>query len=276
MEFKLSKMEDIEEVKKLSDFIRRSAVNMTNSGNSSHVASVLSMADIMGALYGSYLGVDPTNPEWDERDIFILSKGHAGAGVYASLAWKGFFSKDVLKEHYRNGSVLSGHVSHKNVPGVEFSTGSLGHGLPVAVGYAIANKNNSRKVVCVLGDGECNEGSNWEAALIASHHELYDLTVIIDSNNYQSIKTTGETLNMAPMNDKWRSFGWDVYEVDGHNVEELLDSLNKVTKRPKCIIAHTIKGNGVDFMENNILWHYRSPQGKELTSALESLKRYEK
>lgn len=269
-------MKDLENVKQLSAFIRESAVKMTSAGNSSHVASVLSMADVMGALYGSYLNVDPANPNWEERDIFILSKGHAGAGVYASLAWRGFFPKEVLAEHYQNGSILSGHVSHKNVPGVEFSTGSLGHGLPVAVGFALANKSNMRRTVCVLGDGECNEGSNWEAALIASHHQLQNLTMIIDSNNYQSIKTTTETLNMAPMGDKWQSFGWEVFEVNGHSAEELLVALNTETKKPKCIIAHTIKGNGVDFMEKNILWHYRSPQGEELRLALESLKTYEK
>lgn len=269
-------MKDLDNVKRLANFIRISAVNMTSVGNSSHVASILSMADIMGALYGSFLNVDCANPDWKDRDIFILSKGHAGAGVYASLAWKGFFSKELLKEHYLNGSILSGHVSHKNVPGVEFSTGSLGHGLPVAVGFGLANKSNERKIVCVLGDGECNEGSNWEAALIASHHNIKNLTVIIDSNKYQSIKTTDETLNMSPMNDKWRSFGWDVLEVNGHNAEELITALKKKPKSPKCIIANTVKGNGVDFMENNIIWHYRSPQGNELISALESLHNYEK
>ena len=269
-------MKELDRVNELANFVRKSAVKMTSKGNSSHVASILSMADIMGVLYGAYLNVDSLNPEWDERDIFILSKGHAGGGVYASLAWRGFFPKDTLDQHYKNGSILSGHVSHKNVPGVEFSTGSLGHGLPVAVGFALANKKNERKIVCVLGDGECNEGSNWEAALVASHHGLNRLTVIIDANKYQSIKTTDETLNMNPMQDKWRSFGWAVHEVNGHDVQAILECLKVKTNKPKCIIAHTVKGNGVHFMENNILWHYRSPQGEEYEQALKSLESYEK
>jgi transketolase len=261
--------------KELADFIRISAVKMTNKGKSSHVASILSLADILGVLYGEYLNVKPQEPNYADRDIFVLSKGHAGAGVYAALAWKGFFPKEVLDTHYQNGSILSGHVSHKNIPGVEFSTGSLGHGLPVCLGFAMVKKNTSR-VVCLLGDGECNEGTTWESALFASHHNLKNLTVIVDANKYQSLKTTNETLNLEPFADKWKSFGWDVFDIDGHNLSEISDALNRNSEKPKCIIANTIKGNGVDFMENNILWHYRSPQNEEYELAIQKLKNYER
>lgn len=262
--------------KELADFIRFSAINMTNKGKSSHVASVLSMADILGVLYGEFLNIKHDQPDYPERDIFILSKGHAGAGVYASLAWKGFFPKSVLDTHYQNGSILSGHVSHKNIPGVEFSTGSLGHGLPVCVGFAIARKNTNSKVVCLLGDGECNEGTTWESALFASHHKLNNLTVIIDANKYQSLKTTNETLSLEPFAKKWKSFGWTVFDIDGHNLNDISEALYSKSRKPKCIIANTIKGNGVDFMENNILWHYRSPQDEEYELAIEKLRNYER
>jgi transketolase len=266
----------IEKSKKLADFIRISAVKMTNKGKSSHVASVLSMADVLGVLYGDYLNVNPDEPKTPDRDIFILSKGHAGAGVYAALAWRGFFSKSVLDTHYQNGSILSGHVSHKNIPGVEFSTGSLGHGLPASIGFAMARKELGSRVVCVMGDGECNEGTTWESALLASHYNLNNLTVIIDCNKFQSLKTTKETLNLEPFAQKWESFGWDVFDIDGHDIKAISAALNSNSKKPKCIIANTIKGNGVDFMENNILWHYRSPQNEEYELALEKLKNYER
>ena len=267
---------NIEKSKKLADFVRMSAVKMTNKGNSSHVASVLSMADILGALYGDYLRVNPDQPNFSDRDIFILSKGHAGAGVYAALAWKGFFSKSTLDTHYQNGSILSGHVSHKNIPGVEFSTGSLGHGLPVSIGFAMARKEHGSRVVCLVGDGECNEGTTWESALLASHFNLNNLTVIVDCNKYQSLKTTTETLNLEPFVQKWESFGWDVFDIDGHKMEAIIRALNTNSEKPKCIIANTIKGNGVDFMENNILWHYRSPQNEEYEQAIKQLKKYER
>jgi len=178
-----------------------------------------------------------------------------------------------LDTHYQNGSVLSGHVSHKGVPGVEFSTGSLGHGLPISVGIALSDINIEQyKVVCLLGDGECNEGSIWESALLASHHNLSNLTVIIDANKFQSIKTTNETLNLEPFAQKWSAFGWEVHEVDGHNIDELRSALSmKNDCKPKCIIANTIKGKGVSFMENNILWHYRSAQDDEFKNAMNEL-----
>lgn len=270
------KIMNLSNSKRLAEFIRVSAIKMTNKGKSSHVASILSMADILGVLYSGFLNIDSKNPNKVDRDIFILSKGHAGAGVYAALAWNGFFSKKLLDTHYQNGSILSGHVSHKNIPGVEFSTGSLGHGLPVAIGFALAKKAHNVKVFCLLGDGECNEGTTWESALIANHHNLSNLTIIIDCNKYQSLKTTVETLNPEPFASKWKSFGWEVEEIDGHNLEEISNALGKSNDKPKCIIANTIKGKGVDFMENNILWHYRSPQNEEFDLAIKKLKEYER
>lgn len=267
---------NFERQKSLANFIRLSAVKMTNKGKSSHIASILSLADILGVLYGGYLRIKSDEPDLQDRDIFILSKGHAGAGVYAALAWRGFFPKSVLETHYQNGSILSGHVSHKQIPGVEFSTGSLGHGLPASIGFAMARKKLGSRVVCVMGDGECNEGTTWESALIASHYYLNNLTVIIDCNKFQSLKTTKETLNLEPFFHKWESFGWDVYDIDGHDVDAIHKALYLDSKKPKCIIANTIKGNGVDFMENNILWHYRSPQNEEFDLALKKLKNYER
>ena len=249
---------------------------MTNLGVSSHIASILSMADILAVLYGEVLRYKPEEPKWAGRDRFILSKGHAGAGVYATLAESGFFPVEKLQSHYQDGSDLSGHVSHKGIPGVEFSTGSLGHGLPVAAGMALAAKinNENNRAFVLLGDGECDEGSNWEAILFAAHHKLENLVAIVDRNMLQSIYSTEDTLSLEPFAEKWKAFGWNVVEVDGHNHEEILNACkakSKVENKPLCIIASTIKGKGVSFMENNILWHYRSPQGSEYEAAMAEL-----
>jgi transketolase len=261
------------QTKELSKKIRIHSINMASKGGSSHIASVFSIADILAVLYENVLNYDPRNPNMSDRDRFILSKGHAGAGVYAVLAEKNFFSVDELTKHYQNGSNFSGHISHKNIPGVEISTGSLGHGLPVSVGISLAAKlnNHNYMIYVILSDGECDEGSNWEAALFAAHHKLDNLVVIIDRNNLQSIKSTEDTLALEPLEDKWASFGWSTKVVDGHNLKELIEVLDKknvISNKPKCIIANTIKGKGVSFMENNNLWHYRSPKGKEFNDAL--------
>lgn len=261
---------------KLAQKIRLHALRMTNMGGSSHIGSVLSMADILAVLYGQILKVDPKNPKWIDRDRFILSKGHAGAGVYAVLAERGFFPVEWLKTHYQNGSLLSGHVSHKGLPGVELSTGSLGHGLSVGTGMAYGAKLDRLKhrVFVLLSDGECDEGSNWEAILFASHHRLDNLVVIVDYNKIQSLKSVSETLELEPFRSKWESFGWCVEEVNGHHHEEMTKAFMKVpfkVGKPSCILAHTVKGKGVSFMENNNLWHYRSPQGEEFENALNEL-----
>ena len=260
----------------LSKRVRKHVINMTHLGNSSHIGSVLSIVDILSVLYGKIMKVDPKNPSWDERDRLILSKGHAGAGIYATLAECGFMPVDKLKTHYQDGSDLSGHVSHKGIPGVEFSTGSLGHGLGVSAGMALAAKrrNKSNRVFCILSDGECDEGSNWEAILFDSHHKLGNLTAIVDYNKLQSLDTTQNTLALEPFADKWRAFGWHVIETDGHDHPQLEKSLSRQSiqeNKPTCIIAHTTKGKGVSFMENNVLWHYRSPQGEEFENALKEI-----
>ena len=267
---------DIQKTKILANKIRKHAVHMTSSGGSAHVGSILSIADILATLYGNILSVDSKNPLWKDRDRFILSKGHAGAGVYAALAESGFMSVEKLKTHYQDGSDLSGHVSHKGIPGVEFSTGSLGHGLPVACGMALAASINKDKhrIFVLMSDGECDEGSNWEAILFASHHKLNNLVAIIDRNRLQSIRSTEETLTLEPFFDKWKSFGWEVVEVDGHNHEEIINACGRSRtsqNKPLCIIANTTKGKKVSFMENNVLWHYRSPQGEEYKAAIGEL-----
>ena len=258
----------------MANEIRKLALKMTSRGGSSHIASIFSIADILAVLYTGFLKVNPEKPKDMNRDRFILSKGHAGAGVYAALALRGFFDKNELLQHYQNGSIFSGHVSHKGIKGVEFSTGSLGHGLAVSVGMALfaslAKKNH--KIVCLMSDGELDEGSNWESFLFAAHHSLNNLIVIIDKNDLQSIKSTSETLNLEPLREKLTAFNWDVLEIDGHDIQEIYFSLNKENNSsPKCIIANTTKGKGVKFMENNVLWHYRTARDKEYEMALKEL-----
>lgn len=260
----------------LSWLIRRHGIEMTHLSGGSHIASILSVADIVAVLYSDVLRFDPKNPKLPERDRFILSKGHAGAAIYAALAESGFFAVEQLKTHYQNGSILSGHVSHKGVRGVEFSTGSLGHGLPVAAGMAQAAKldGKNHRVYVVMGDGECDEGSVWEAALYANHYNLNNLIAIIDHNKMQSLDFCENTLKLSPFADKWKSFGWNVLDIDGHDHEALLDAFHRAAQsdRPTVIIANTVKGKGVSFMEFDILWHYRFPHdGWEYDDALTEL-----
>jgi len=268
---------DTNKIKKLSNNIRKHAVMMTSLGGSSHIGSILSIADILAVLYGSILNFNSKDPKWQGRDRFILSKGHAGAGVYAVLAESGFMPLEKLKAHYQDGSDLSGHVSHKGIPGVEFSTGSLGHGLPVAAGMALAAKidKKNHRIFVLMSDGECDEGSNWEAFLFSSHHKLDNLVAIIDRNRLQSINSTEATLALEPFMDKLVSFGWSVVDIDGHNHEELFQAMkleNENLGKPLCLIANTTKGKGVSFMEGETLWHYRSPQGEEYDAAMKELK----
>jgi len=262
----------------LAKNIRCHALRMTSRGQSSHIASVFSMTDLLAVLYGEILNVDPQLPSWDGRDRFILSKGHAGAGIYAALAERGFFPKERLETHYQDGSNLCGHVTTKGIPGVDFSTGSLGHGLSVATGMAYGAKldGKTHRVFALLSDGECDEGSNWEAILFASHAKLDNLMVLVDYNKIQSLASVAETLALEPFAQKWKSFGWSVHEIDGHDHHDILTTCRRLpfeTNKPSCIIAHTVKGKGVSFMENTVLWHYRSAQGEEYKKALEELER---
>ena len=206
--------------------IRRHGIEMTHLSGGSHIASVLSAADILAVLYADILNVDPQNPGWDGRDRLIMSKGHAGAAVYAALAECGFFDIAELKTHYANGSRLSGHVSH-HLPGVDFSTGSLGHGLSAGAGMALAAKQDGKahRVFVVLGDGECDEGAVWEAALFANHFRLEQLVAIVDHNHMQSLDFCENTLELEPFGDKWRAFGWNVIELDGHDHDALRSAL---------------------------------------------------
>jgi transketolase len=260
----------------LSWKIRRHGVEMTHLSGGSHIGAILSVADIIGVIYNDIANVNPEDPKMPERDRIILSKGHAGASIYAALAEKGFFNTEELKTHYADGSRLSGHVSHKGIPGVEFSTGSLGHGLSVATGMALAAKKDNKKhrVFVVLGDGECNEGSVWEAAMFANHFKLNNLVAIVDHNKMASLDFCENSMKISPFKEKWQAFGWDVYNIDGHSHEELRDALSqKDNSNPICIIANTIKGKGISFMENNILWHYRFPhEGEEYDTAVAELK----
>ena len=252
--------------------IRINVLKMVHSVNASHVGSCFSITDILAVLYGGVLNIRPLDPAWLNRDRMILSKGHSCAAVYAALALKGFFPLSELETYGKDGARLMAHISHK-VPGVEFSTGSLGHGLPFAVGKALAAKRQQMnwRVYALLSDGEMDEGSNWEALLFAAHHKLDNLMVIIDYNKLQSLTTVAETLGLEPLASKLASFGWSVCEVDGHNHGELFNAFKSascVSDKPTVIIAHTIKGKGVSFMENKVEWHYRSPNAEQLSLAL--------
>jgi transketolase len=263
-------------VENLACNIRVSVLKMVNKGGSSHIGSILSIVDILAFLYGSAMKLNPKNPSWDKRDRFILSKGHAGAGVYAALAECGFFDTKELEKHCQNGSKFSGHVSHKGIPGIEFSTGSLGHGLPVSAGMAYAAKLNKGKhrVFCLMGDGEVVEGSNWEAMLFSAHHKLNNLIIMIDRNRLQSMKDTEDTIKLEPLLDKFEAFGWDSMEIDGHSFIELESAINSPQHKdkPRIIICNTVKGKGVSYMEGKVEWHYRTPTGDLFERALMEVK----
>jgi len=267
---------DAEQLKILATKIRAQVLKMTHRAKSSHVGSSLSIADLLAVLYGSILKINPKNQNWEERDRLVLSKGHACAGLYAVLAEVGYFPPENLETYYQNGSYLAGHITHTAVPGVEVSTGSLGHGLSIACGMALAGKQDAKnyRVFTILSDGECDEGSIWEAVLFAPHHHLDNLVAIVDYNKIQSIGRVEEVLNLEPLADKWKAFGWSVVEIDGHNFEEIQKTLGQVpfkSGKPSCIIAHTIKGKGISFMEDKLAWHYQQPDAEQLKLALSEL-----
>ncbi|MBA2942392.1 transketolase [Paenibacillus sp. CGMCC 1.16610] len=257
------------EIEKLYS-IRKSILNMMHYSKSSHIGSCLSIVEILYVLYFKVLRVDPDSPIDPARDKFILSKGHGSAALYATLAERGFFSKKYLDEFYVNGGRLPGHLDMSAVPGIEVSSGSLGHGLSIGAGMAIANKlaKSEARVFVLVGDGECNEGSIWEAAMFSSHHLLDNLTVIIDYNKLQGFGETNEVVNQKSIINRWQAFGWETYEINGHESKEIYTALNKKQLAPKAIIAHTIKGKGISFMENKLEWHYKSPNEEQLNRAL--------
>jgi transketolase len=266
----------IESSQDVAKRIRVKTLEMVHRARSSHLGSSFSMAELLAVLFTKTLRIDPKRPDWAERDRFVLSKGHACAALYAVLAERGFFPKEWLDDFYKDGTRLAGHVTHGGVPGVDVSTGSLGHGLPIACGIALAGKRDgcSYRVFALLSDGECDEGSVWEAALFAPHHRLDNLIVIVDYNKIQSLGTVKEVLDLEPFASKWRAFGWSVQEIDGHDVkqiERILAAVPCEPDKPTCIIAHTVKGKGVSFMENKLLWHYRAPDNDEMAKALAEL-----
>ncbi len=262
----------------LAKEIRIDILKMVHKAREAHIGSSLSCVEILLALYCKILSVDPKNPLSEERDRFVLSKGHAVAALYAVLAKKGFFSKESLNEYCQEGTKMSGHSTYQCMPGVEVSTGSLGHGLPMASGMALAGKKDNKdyRVFALLSDGECQEGSNWEAALFASHHKLDNLTAIIDYNKIQALGETNKVLKIEPLKNKWESFGWKVKEADGHNVKELTDSLSEIPfekGKPSLVIAHTVKGKGISFLENKLISHYKHFSEEEYQKALEDLEK---
>ncbi len=255
--------------------IRRAVLAMTHRAGSSHVGGALSAADLLAALYSGILRVDPAAADAPRRDRFLLSKGHACAALYAALAGRGFFPKDWLGDFYQDGAALAGHAT-PSVPGVEVASGSLGHGLPIGCGLALAAKHDAAgyRVFVLLSDGECDEGSVWEAALFAAHHELDNLVAIVDYNKIQSLGSVSEVLQLEPFAAKWRAFGWSLAEIDGHDLDQIGAALEAIPRRPgkpTCVLAHTVKGRGVGFMENQLLWHYRAPDAAELERALAEL-----
>jgi transketolase len=244
---------------------------MAHAGRTPHVASALSCVDLLVALYFSALRIDPAKPEDPDRDRLLLSKGHGCMAQYGVLAERGFFPEVVLEEYARDGGRLAEHPGPHCVPGIEAATGSLGHGLPIGAGLALAAKvrGKSYRVFVVLSDGECYEGSVWEAALFAPAQRLDGLTAIVDYNGWSAMARTHPT--MEPLAEKWRAFGWSVREMDGHDVEALASALTAVPfepGRPSAIIARTVKGKGVSFMENDLEWHYRPPNDQDLKRAL--------
>ena len=262
--------------KELALWMRQKEIELVHRTHASHVAAMLSVTDILAVLYSDVLRYDPKNPRWENRDRLVLSKGHAGVAVYCALAAYGFFPEEQLMTYYQDGSYLSGHVSHKNVPGVEFSTGSLGHGIAVAAGMATAAKLQGKRhrIYAIVGDGECEEGIVWEIALIAAHQRLDNFTVIVDHNHMQAMGDCDEVAGLGSLKEKWASFGWNAVEVrDGNDHAQLREAFSTVPEgKPTCVIAHTVKGKGVSFMENNLLWHYRDPQGEYYEKAMVELK----
>lgn len=246
---------------------------MVHRGGASHIGSCLSIADLLAVLYGGVLRVDPARPDWPERDRFLLSKGHGAAILYAVLAESGFFPRDWLDEFCCDGGRLFGHVTANGIPGVEASTGSLGHGLAMGCGMALAARFDGRpsRVFVILSDGEMDEGSTWESALFAGHHRLDGVTAIVDYNQIQSFGRTAEVLDLEPLADKWRAFRWAVREIDGHDhasIDAALSAVPFEAGRPSAIVANTVKGKGVSFMEDQLAWHYKTPNADELARAL--------
>lgn len=268
------------ELKSKANKIRKDIVRMITEAKSGHPGGSLSAVDVVTALYFNVMRHKPENPKWEDRDRFILSKGHAAPLLYAVLAERGYFEVKELLTLRKLGSRLQGHPDMKRLPGVEISTGSLGHGLSVGNGMAIAGKLNKKgyRVYILLGDGECQEGQVWEAAMTASHYKLDNVTAILDYNGLQIDGAVKDVMNINPISNKWRAFGWYVIEINGHDFKEILDSFERVKKlkgKPSIIIAHTTKGKGVSFMENVVDFHGKAPTKEQMVQALKELEENE-
>ncbi|MSU54601.1 MAG: transketolase [Candidatus Staskawiczbacteria bacterium] len=256
--------------------IRRGILLQHFLSKESHVGSALSCADILTVLYFGILRINPKKPLDKNRDRFILSKGHAVSALYATLAQKGFFPKKLLASFCQDGSQLPGHSTKQSVPGVEVSTGGLGHGLPMGVGMALAAKRDKKnhRVFVLMGDGECNEGTTWESAWFSSHHQLDNLVVIVDRNGQQGLGKSQDILRSEPFKDKWIAFGWNAKEINGHNfarIEKTLSALPFKKGKPSVIICNTTKGKDISFMEDRVEWHYKNPNEEQYRAALAEL-----
>ncbi len=266
----------VEELKEIAKDLRKKVVTMIYEAQSGHPGGSLSAADFVTACYFSEMKIDPKNPKWEDRDRFVLSKGHVGPIQYAALGTLGFFPEEELHTLRKEGSKLQGHPNMK-CPGIDIPTGSLGQGLACAVGMAIGGKRDGKdyRVFAVLGDGECQEGEIWEAAQTANKYELDNLIVFVDNNNLQIDGTTDEVMPNIDLGKKFEAFGFEVYEIDGHNMEQILRTFDTIrmrhSKRPKCIFAHTVKGKGVSYMENSCGWHGVAPNKEQYEQAMKEL-----
>lgn len=270
------KIKDVNELQKYANRIRQGVIKAVYSAKSGHPGGSLSIAEILAVLYFNQMNIDEKNPKAKGRDRLVLSKGHTAPALYSALALRGFFDMDELN-HFRNiNSILQGHPDMKNIPGVDASTGSLGQGLSIANGMALGSKQDSEgvRVYCICGDGEIQEGQIWEAAMTASHYKLDNLCLIIDNNNLQIDGKVNEVMSVYPIDEKFKSFGFETINVDGHNIQELISAFEKAKKvkgKPTAIIANTIKGKGVSFMENEADWHGKAPNEEQYKQAMKEL-----
>ena len=267
---------EIQELKKIGNEIRKNIIEEVYSAQSGHPGGALSCADILTVLYFNEMKIKKEEPNWEDRDRFVLSKGHASPAIYGTLAEYGFFDKEALKTFRKIDSFLQGHPDKNKVPGVDMTTGSLGQGLSAANGMAMMGKLNNKnyRVYCLVGDGEIEEGQIWEAAMTSSHFKLDNLCLIVDNNTLQIDGNVENVMNVNPIGEKFKSFGFEVIEIDGHNYEEIKYALEKaktIKEKPTAIIAHTIKGKGISFMENQVGWHGKTPNEEQYKLAMQEL-----
>lgn len=269
---------ELTELKTTANQLRKDIIDITYWAGGAHIGGALSMVEMLVILYHKYLNIDPARPDWEDRDRMVLSKGHGGVGYAPLLARKGYFDFDMLKEFNKFKSPFGMHLDGLKVSGVDVSTGSLGHGLPISVGMALGarTQNKSWRTYCLLGDGECNEGSNWEAAMAASHFKLTNLITFVDRNKLMIDGTTEQVMSLEPFADKWKAFGFIVKEINGHDFNALAGAIEYAQgeqSAPVIIIANTIKGKGVDFMEDEVKWHYGGLDTDTVEKAKQSVDR---